>query len=204
MQVAWKDSRRAFADAAAWFTRITSSVGQRWELPALGEWDVRDLVGHTSRSLLTVEEYLAQPAAGVELEATADYYRATRQLARGPGVADRGRKAGAALGDAPATAIEQLATRVLQVLDGCDGSELVTTIAGGMRLDAYLPTRVFELAVHTTDLAAALGLPADIPVSVARQALELVVELATGDGLAGPLLLATTGRRALPPGFSVL
>ena len=204
MQVEWEDSRRAFADAAAWFTRITSFVGQRWEQPALGEWDVCALVGHTSRSFLTVEEYLAQPAAGVDLETAADYYRATRQLARGPGVAVRGRQAGAALGDAPATAVEQLATRVLQVLDGCDGCELVTTIAGGMRLDAYLPTRVFELAVHTTDLAAALGLPADVPATAARQALELVAELAAGDGLAGPLLLATTGRGALPPEFSVL
>jgi hypothetical protein len=204
MQVAWEDSRRAFADAAAWFTRTTTFVGQRWNLPALGEWDVRALVGHTSRSLLTVEEYLNLPAARVDLATAADYYRAVRELARAPGVALRGREAGAALGDAPATAVEHLATRVVQVLDGCDGSQLVTTIVGGMRLDAYLPTRTFELAVHTADLAAALGLPADIPATAAWQALELVAELAIGDGLAGPLLLAATGRRALPPGFSVL
>ena len=29
-----------------------------WELPALGVWNVRDLAGHASRALLTVETYL--------------------------------------------------------------------------------------------------------------------------------------------------
>ena len=55
MPAAWDDSRRAFADATAWFVRTTTLVGDRWGRPGLGEWDVRALVGHTSRSLLTVE-----------------------------------------------------------------------------------------------------------------------------------------------------
>src|SRR3954453_13442881 len=59
----WDDSRRAFADAAEWFVRTAALVGDRWQRPGLGEWDVRALVGHTSRSLLTVEMYLARPAA---------------------------------------------------------------------------------------------------------------------------------------------
>jgi len=32
-----------------------------WDGPGLGEWTVRDLVGHTSRSLVTVIDYLARP-----------------------------------------------------------------------------------------------------------------------------------------------
>ena len=55
MPPAWDDSRRAFGDAAAWFVRTSALVGDRWGRPGLGEWDVRALVGHTSRSLLTVE-----------------------------------------------------------------------------------------------------------------------------------------------------
>jgi len=92
---------------------------------------------------------------------------------------------------------------VLPLVASCDGSELVTTIAGGMRLVDYLPTRTFELVVHTCDLARALGAPMDPPPVAAAQALEIVAELALADGIAGPLLLAATGR-AMPSGFSVL
>ncbi len=63
----WDESRRAFTDAAEWFVRTAALVGDRWDRPGLGEWDVRALVGHTSRSLLTVEAYLARPADGVEV-----------------------------------------------------------------------------------------------------------------------------------------
>lgn len=201
---AWEVSQRAFADAAGWFVRSVGLVAGRWDLPGLGEWDVRALVGHTSRSLLTVEAYLAHPAAAVEVASAPAYYLATRQLAAGPEVAQRGRDAGTALGDDPAAAVAIIADRVLPVVAGSDGSELVTTIAGGMRLSDYLPTRTFELTVHTTDLAVALDLPPEPPASAARQAWELVGDLAIQDGTSWRLLLAATGRRGLPVGFTVL
>ncbi|MGA8210227.1 MAG: hypothetical protein WB798_08735, partial [Nocardioidaceae bacterium] len=97
MERSWPDACRAFSDAADWFVDTTALVGDRWARPALGEWDVRSLVGHTSRALLTVEAYLARPAAAVELESPADYVRATRSIATGADVAARGRQAGRAL-----------------------------------------------------------------------------------------------------------
>ena len=202
MDTAWDGARRAFADAAQWFVETTAQVGDRWGEPGLGEWDVRALVGHTSRSLLTVEAYLAQPAATVEVASAAEYYRVTSAMAAGAAVEERGRQAGAALGAEPAAALADIAGRVLPVVGSKDGTELVTTIAGGMRLADYLPTRTFELAVHTTDLTTALGLPQDVPVTAAVDALRLVTELAVVGGRAGPLLLAATGRPT--PGFSVL
>lgn len=72
-----------------------------------------------------------------------------------------------------------------------------------MRLSDYLPTRTFELAVHTADLAAALDEPLDIPRTAAAQALQLVTDLAMTDGTAARLLLAATGRSAAG-GFTVL
>src|SRR5919107_3599987 len=198
MVFSWDDSRRAFADAAEWLVGVAALVGDRWDRPGLGEWDVRALVGHTSRSLLTVETYLARPAAVVDVASTTDYYRATKAMAAGPAVAARGREAGTALGGDPAAAVAQIAARVVPLVDARDGTELLTTIAGGMRLADYLPTRTFELAVHTADLAAALGEPADVPASAAAQALRLVSDLAVADGLAGPLLLLATGRTSSP------
>jgi mycothiol maleylpyruvate isomerase-like protein len=204
MTFSWDDSRTAFADAASWFVHTAALVGDRWQRPGLGEWDVRALVGHTSRSLLTVETYLARPAPAVDVASAADYFRATRVAAGGAAVAARGRDAGAALGSDPAAAVAQIAARVLALIDTRDGTELVTTIAGGMRLADYLPTRTFELSVHTADLATALAVPPDVPATAAAQALTIVADLALTDGLAGPLLLAATGRPGLPAGFSVL
>jgi uncharacterized protein (TIGR03083 family) len=200
----WDGSRQAFSDAAEWFVRTAALVGDRWDRPGLGEWDMGALVGHTSRSLVTVETYLARPAAAAEMASAADYFRATRAATAGPAVAARGRDAGAALGAHPAAAVAEIAARVRALVDSQDGSELVTTIAGGMRLGDYLPTRTFELVVHTADLATALGVPPDIPATSAAQALHIITDLAVADGLAGPLLLAATGRPGLPVGFSVL
>ena len=138
------------------------------------------------------------------MASAADYFRATRAAVAGPAVATRGRDDGAALGADPAAAVAEIAARVLALVDTQDGSELVTTIVGGMRLGDYLPTRTFELVVHTADLATALGVPPDVPATSAAQALHIITDLAVADGLAGPLLLAATGRPGLPDGFSVL
>ena len=54
---------------------------------------------------------------------------------------------------------------MLTLVDARDGTELMTTIAGGMRLSNYLPTRTFELAVHTADLTTALGVLLDVPAN---------------------------------------
>jgi uncharacterized protein (TIGR03083 family) len=204
MMFSWGDSRTAFADAAGWFVHTAALVGDGWDRPGLGEWDVRALVGHTSRALLTVETYLGRPAAVVDVASAPDYYRATRATAADPAVAARGRDAGTALGSEPAAAVAEIAARVLALVDTQDGTEVVATIAGGMRLGDYLPTRTFELAVHTADLATTLGVSLDVPATAAAQALHIIADLALTGGLAGPLLLAATGRPALPAGFSVL
>ena len=204
MTFSWDSSRAAYADAAGWFVRTAALVADRWDRPGLGEWDVRALVGHTSRALVTVESYLARPAPAAEVASAADYFRATRAAAAQPAVVARGRDAGTALGSDPAGTVAQIAARVVTLVDTQDGTELVTTIAGGMQLADYLPTRTFELAIHTADLAMVLGMPLDVPATAAAQALTIVADLAVADGLAGPLLLAATGRLGLPAGFSVL
>src|SRR5262249_36230907 len=129
MTFSWDNSRTAFADAAGWFVRTAALVGDRWDRPGLGEWDVRALVGHNSRALVTVETYLARPAAAADVASAPDYFRATSAAAADPAVAARGRDAGTALGGDPAAAVAQLAARVVALVDTHDGTELVTTIA---------------------------------------------------------------------------
>ena len=43
-----------FTAAAGWAADRVRSI-TRWDKPGMGDWDMRSLVGHTSRSLLTVE-----------------------------------------------------------------------------------------------------------------------------------------------------
>ncbi len=201
----WRRSRRAFGEAARWFARSTAAGQGRWDELALGEWTVRDLVGHTSRAILTVEAYLGMPASVVEVTSPVDYFRLVLASTGAPGaVAQRGRDAGAALGADPPSAVGEIAERVLARVHSASGDEMLTTPVGGMRLADYLPTRTFELTVHTCDLAVALDAPLDAPAVATAQSLELVGELASRSGLAAPLLLAATGRRPLPAGFSVL
>lgn len=204
MSSSWDDTRRAFASAAEWFVRTTGQVEDRWDRPGLGEWDVRALVGHTSRALLTVEAYLRQPADSVAVADPADYFRVVRSVASPESVAERGRESGAALGPDPHAAVEEIAARVVPLLDERTGAEIVTTVVGGMRLADYLPTRTFELVVHTCDLATALGEPLELPLGAAEQALAIVSGLAIRDGSAGRLLLTATGRPLGDGGFTVL
>lgn len=203
MEHEWDDVRTAYEQAAAWFQATVALVGDRWEEPGLGEWDVRALVGHASRSLLTVEAYLTNPAPAAVVGSAVAYYRATSARASGVAVAERGRDAGRALGEDPVAAVAELADRVLGLVAGLSGEELPTTIAGGMRLRDYLVTRIFELTVHTADLACALGEPVEPPHAPAALTLQTVCDLALADGRAGELLLGATGR-GLADGFSVL
>ena len=198
--------REAYESAAGVFVNTVEQVrSAQWEQPGLGVWTVRDLVGHTSRALLTVEMYLAKPAMQREVMRPADYFlRAQAGLADPASVAARGREAGAALGPDPIAAVQDITTRVLAQVQTASDEALVSTPVGGMRFIDYLPSRIFELAVHTLDIAAALPVTVTLPESVAAIALHLVADMTVQPEKAATMLLAATGRRALPAGFSVL
>ena len=198
--------REAYEAAAAFFVNTVGHIGPgKWEQPGLGVWTVRDLVGHTSRALLTVEMYLGKPATQRQILRPVDYFfRAQAGLADPASVAARGRAAGAALGPDPTATVRAIAARVLAHVQTAADEALVSTPVGGMRLIDYLPSRIFELAVHTLDIAAALPVAVTLPETAAAVSLHLLADLAVQPGKAAALLLAATGRHALPTGFNVL
>ena len=76
------------------------------------------------------------------------------------GVAERGRQAGAALGDDPVSAIAHSgATRRRPRRRASPTTPVCSSRFGGMLLIDYLPTRVVELTVHTLDITDALDCP---------------------------------------------
>src|SRR5690242_15845715 len=92
----------AFRAAAATVVELVARIPDgAWDGPGLGVWDLRALVGHTSRSLVTVLEYFDRPVAAEDVPSAEAYYLAVPAIMAGAGadaVAERGRVAGAALG----------------------------------------------------------------------------------------------------------
>jgi uncharacterized protein (TIGR03083 family) len=193
------DSGRAVAGLVA---RIPDDD---WAGPGLGEWTLRDLVGHASRSLVTVIDYLARPVDVEEVGSPVGYLAAIGSLSGdAAAIVERGRQAGHDLGPDPGARFAELVDEAVRVAAAADPGAVVHTIAGGMRVAAYLPTRTFELCVHGLDIAAATGLPLDLPATAVEEAAVLAAQAAVHRGDGPDLLLALTGRPRLPDGFSVV
>lgn len=198
--------REAYADAAAFFVETVAHISdEAWSQPALGEWTVRDLVGHTNRAFVTVETYLDKPAEAADMTRPVDYYlRAAAALGDPAMVAARGREAGEALGADPGTAVQATAQRVLARVDREADDVLLTTPVGGIRLIDYLPSRVLELTVHTADIVAAVKFDKEAPPSALSVCLHLIADLVVERGCPTILLRSLTGRGPLPPAFNAL
>jgi uncharacterized protein (TIGR03083 family) len=197
-----------YEEAGALFVGLVARVpDDAWERPALGTWDVRDLVGHTSRSFVTVLTYLDERPSSVAVGSASAYYVAqTAVLASSDAAAvdERARAAGRALGEDPLGAVRDLRARALARLDDAEPDDLMGSIVGGIRVRDYLPTRVLELVVHSRDLARALGLELDVPTALLRAVALLVAEVAVDSGQGGTVVDALLGRGTLPDGFSLV
>ncbi|MGW0159496.1 maleylpyruvate isomerase family mycothiol-dependent enzyme [Mycobacterium sp. NPDC003323] len=195
------------AAARSFETLVRSLPDSNWDGPGLGDWDLRALVGHTSRSLVTVIDYLQQPAPAGELVDAAGYYLAVRDFSAAAGadaVNERGRQAGRDLGADPAAAVSALVSRALADVDAA-GDPAIAVIAGiGIRLSDYLLTRVFELVVHGLDIARATGVPYVPPADALEAAAVLAARVAARSGQGAQLLAAMTGRATLPVGYSMV
>lgn len=203
--------RTCYAEAVNEFLESVGWVAPgRWDAPALDDWSMRDLVGHTSRALSTVEAYLATPAAGgVTITRPVDYFIGALFTPGAPfadpaALTARAREAGAALGPDPPAAVRALAARVLAVVEAAPDEAILGTPVGGIRLIDYFPSRIVELTVHTADIAAATGrefAPGQGPFEVTLQVLG---GMALHHGAGATVLRALCGRESLPGGFSVL
>ncbi|MET3919842.1 maleylpyruvate isomerase N-terminal domain-containing protein [Arthrobacter sp. UYEF20] len=198
--------KSCYLGAASAFLELVEAVPETaWTKPALGEWDVRGLTGHTSRALSTVESYLSTPAAGERVDGPVAYFLTVRGATSPAAIAQRGRETGDTLGEDPAAAVRELVQRVGALVRTTPDDAPVATPAGAMTLIDYLPTRTFELAVHGLDLARALKLEAPAALTPAIAAsLELAAAIGAHLPSAPDLLLLLNGRTGLPGNLSVL
>lgn len=196
----FEQSAHAFLDLVR---RIPADA---WDAPGLGEWSIRSLVGHTTRAILTVEQYLHLDDPGEVNVPDAEHYYAQvyTQFTDPDAVRERGVEAGRWLGDDPEHRIVEALGRANLEIE-LAGPHRVVSIGGmGIPLAEYLRTRVLELVVHVFDLARATGLPADVPMAAVEAATALAASTAALRGEGETVLRALTGRGVLPEGFSVV
>ena len=193
----------AFEEAAHGFVHLVSRIDRGWDRPGLGRWDLRALVGHTARALVTVTTYLDRPAE-TEAVPSAAAYLTQVGATDSEAVFTRGVAAGADLGDDPYGWVSATADRAVERVRAADPDALIETIAGGMRVASYLPTRTFELVVHGLDVAAALGLDPDVAPAALREAAGLATAVVLQQGRGADLLLTLTGRADWPADLLVV
>lgn len=196
-----------FTRSASSFIDVLGRVKEeQWGLPALGVWTVRSLAGHTARAILTVETYLEQDEPGkLTVPSAEGYYTSVYpRFADAAAVAARGVEAGIWLGSDPVAQVTSALARTVSSITSQPPNRLVSIGGMGILLSEYLRTRVFELVVHTIDLSRAIGVEPSLPPDVVADAIALAGATAATRGLGAEILMALTGRAALPDGFTVV
>jgi uncharacterized protein (TIGR03083 family) len=196
-----------FHQAAEAFVDLVAQItDDQWELPGLGNWSVRSLVGHTTRAILTVETYLGHDdAERIGLPTAEDYYALIYHDFSDPAAVEaRGVDAGRWLGDHPVRQIQDALDRACSAIDRAPSGRVVSVGGHGIELTQYLRTRSFELVVHSIDIGRAIGRPHGQPVGCVTDATSLAARIGARAGSGEDILLALTGRQPLPAGFTVV
>lgn len=198
-------TRDAFRESVTQLVEVVKLIPpDAWDKPALGEWSVRELLAHVVRAVGGAITYAA-PGSPITLESAADYYVQAMSSPRiHEEIAERAREAVGELGDDPAEALQAVAERTMAAIAEHDGDAPMATPFGGLRLDDYLPSRTLEIVIHTMDIAEAVGVPYEPSPKALNATVTLLAEISVvlGDGAA--IMLALSGRQALPDGFNVL
>jgi uncharacterized protein (TIGR03083 family) len=171
----WPELAAFRAECAAIDATLQEVADESWELPALGEWDVAELVAHLVGVVERVSEFLDAPAEpGSPTVDRVEYYRYDpAELA--PAVAERARLRAARVpaGTLPALFAQSWREAERRAAEAGPRRPL-TTPRGAMHLDEYVATRVLEATVHHIDLCAALGLPPVSTPDAARLTMRLL------------------------------
>ena len=197
--------REAYLESAEFFAKLVDGVDiDGWEGHALGQWTIRDLAGHTYRSISTVVGYSEKPAPQVDVESATQWIVSVRQNVDPDRVAEMGRSAGLEIMDNPTMMVRGFLSMAKDRVNDLDEDFILATPQGGMRLIDYLQLRTMELVIHGRDLADALGVEAEPPASGVQVALQVLTGVAVAEGRGPALANALTGRSSLPPNYNLL
>ena len=165
------DVKSAFHDASSSFVALVDSIGpERLGEPGTDEWTILELIAHTTRAYLAIDEVLARPLdpASRKLADAADYYRSAMSTAGvHDGITTHARDGAARMGDDPGPYVHDVADRVHRLVVCTPARQDVQHYAGRIAFGDYLVTRITELVLHSVDLQHALGGTPSAPESAA-------------------------------------
>lgn len=197
---------RQFSLCARAFIDVVGRIRhEQWERPGLGVWNVRGLVGHTARAILTVENYLEADEPGtVSIPDAESYYTDLSAQFTDDGIAARGVEAGEWLGEHPVAVLREALDHTESLIAEQPPLRIISIGGMGIPLSQYLRTRILELVVHTLDICEATGISHKLPETSIAETAALAARIAVARGHGKEVLFALTGRSSLPPGFSVV
>ena len=189
----------AFHESSTTFVSLVESIDPaRWGDAGTGEWTVLELVAHTTRAFVAIDEVLARPLdpASRSLADAADYYRVAMAIAGvHDGISARARDGAAQLRDDPPAKVRALADRASQLVDATPGDREVQHYVGRLAFRDYLVTRLTELVLHCVDIQSAVGIGPSAPARAAALVRDqLLVLAADADALAVACALSGRGR----------
>ncbi len=207
------DVRSSFDAAAKAFLEIADNLDtSQFDIVALGKFNIRDLLGHTGRALSTIENYMLPAAQSSSQITAADYFAALWKPAgteerrlRDENIYERGKSEALRFGQDIRQALHTLAERITALVRSAADNTALDTPVGQMQLIEYLPTRTFELCVHSLDLAKASNQAVPVCLEpVIEATLILAARMAVRNNDGPGLLLALCGRQKLPDGYSII
>ena len=190
----------AFRSAGHWWRSLVGGIeDHQWDLMALGEWNVRELVAHGGRAFKTVTDYASGEVKDpTRIETAAQYFRIVlAEQTPHVHIAARAKQEASDVEDW-VDGTDHLWSAASQLVANLPGDRDLHLFVGEMRLDQYLATRVVELVVHGLDLSAVVGIPSHPPLEAARVAVDVLLDLSTGDDVATVLRLLTGRDGDLP------
>lgn len=197
--------RTGFDEAADDFVRVVHQIRpDQLHLPGLGSWNVVELIAHTARSFTNIEQVLHGRADNTtRLDSPAAYFRAAFAA---PDVhldiAERGRHSASELGTDVAAQVDEMRVAAKQLVAATADDAELAHWTGIISFIDYLPTRVVEFVIHTSDLRTACHLDGEAPDTAAAVTLAVLTQLA--DDRPTKLIRALTGRATLPEGYNLL
>jgi uncharacterized protein (TIGR03083 family) len=186
------------AECMAIDVTLADVPAEAWTRPALGSWNLAELVAHLIRGASRLTAYVDEPVEADEPAYDRFGYFRFDHAAAAPDVAARAVAAAREVDAETLPALFAEAWREDAALAAeLPADRLIATIRGPLRVDEYLATRVLEVTIHHIDVRTAL----DLPAAPSPEGAKLTAELLEGL-LDGPkprlgrlrFLLTATGR----------
>jgi hypothetical protein len=189
-----------YREAGHWWRSLVGAIDEhQWDLMAVGEWNVRELVAHGGRAFRTVSDYAqGEVKDPTRIHTAAEYFRIVlAEQTPHVHIAQRARQE-ARLETDWVSATDRLWASAELVVTNLPPDSDLHLFVGEMELGQYLASRVVELVLHGMDLAEVLRMPSSPPRASLRVALDVLLDLAPVADL-GSIAQLLTGRQGSLP-----